>query len=203
MKKQLLLTCITLLSLTAAKAQKIYVKAGGGYMAPLAGQTFSATRWPYNGTVVYSAATGEISSYDIKGASFGAGVQGIIGIGLNVGKHAAFELNASVGIAPKTFSGTESYPAANGLYISETDKLQPVMPVILNPAVVLKTSGDLYLYTRVGLLLPLATKMKGEFEGSFTQNYIPGEYAGKLEYKTGFSAGATGSVVLSVKLSGD
>jgi hypothetical protein len=199
--KRLVFTCTLFAAAMAANAQKLYLKAGGGYMLPVGGQTIDVNGWPLNGEIGYNAATWEISSFNVKAASFAAGTQLNAGIGLMVSDHVGFELNGMLGLKSKVFSGTAGYPIDAYRYRSEKYSLKAEMPVLLNPSLVLKTGNKVSLYSRIGLLLPVACKMEGSFEGTYNVlGSLPGKYSGVQEYKTKMTLGTSGSIGMSVEL---
>jgi len=200
MKRVLLLLVFCLTASAVSKAQGFYVRMGLGYAVPQAGQTMDGTGTPYNGTTTVIDTN---TAYSLKKASFSAGLHGSVGFGYMFNNHVGVDLMMDIGLSMKKLT----YNDNNTVIDSVTSDLKIVQqaktPVMIIPSLVLQTDGDVVnLYTRIGIVLPLGTKI--------TQDQIitnlPG--AGAVEtddynwqIKNSFALGFSATVGVRYKLS--
>lgn len=188
---------------TAAHAQVFYGRVSLGYAMPAAGQSLDGTATPYNGTITNSAiGTGNMVTYDFGKASFGAGLQSYIALGYmfnpNIGIDVAF--NFMPGARKYTFN--DYNVSVQGVATDVTITQQASTPVLLTPSLVFKTSGSkTKLYTRTGIVLPLATRI--EQHQVFANR--PGTGARQVddyvwEIKNKFSLGFSGAIGAEMQL---
>lgn len=169
-KTQILLVAVVASMVSsAAVAQGFYLRLGLGYAFPQAGQTMYDTPTPYNGfptgyngTRTNTAAT---QVYNIKGASFSAGMQGSIGAGYMFNNNVGVQLDGAIGLGTKKYTFNDDNVSLNvgnnntiAVNISTTQ--QAKTPFILLPSLVLQSGGDkVNVYSRFGLAVPLASKV--------------------------------------------
>lgn len=154
MKRIALAMILPVITGITANAQ-FYFRAGAGYAMPAAGQTISGDGTPYNGS------TPGVRGYDVKSASFSAGLQGALGIGYMVNKNVGIQLDAAIGIANKQYKYNEDTVAINSVLYRATIENKANYPVIIIPSMVLQTGGNPWnIYCRMGIALPLRTQIK-------------------------------------------
>ena len=201
-----------LLIVMGASAQGFYIRAGLGYAVPQASQTMYDTPIPYNGFPTgISGSRNNTSSttytYNIKGASFSAGLQSSIGIGYMFSRHVGMQLDALIGLSAKKYTfndenfnlGTSASPLPGTISTVQQCKT----PVFLVPALVLQSGGDkVNLYSRFGIALPFNTKV--------TQDQVLSNNPGTgliqvddytWQIKSSFSLGFTAAVGVKYKIS--
>ncbi len=160
--KKLILLCITCTIVhSIAQAQEFYTRFGLGYAFPQAGQTMDGTATPYNGSASNSTISGtNYTSYDLKKLSFSSGVHGVAAIGYMFNKHVGVETSLDYLLSAKDYTFT--YHNINISNIaSDVNILQRAKNCLLfTPALVLQSEGKrANLYTRLGIVLPLNTKI--------------------------------------------
>ena len=133
-KLSLLLFTITLSAFCFA--QGFYFRGGLGYAAPIAGQTLDGAGTVYNGSMNYAT-----QAYDLKKASFSAGVHGHAAFGYVAGKNVGIELAADIGLLCKKYEARLSNVTLQGVPY-DIRITQQAMPVIFNPAIVVQNGGD-------------------------------------------------------------
>lgn len=151
------------LLLTAAqgvRAQQPYLRASAGWNFPFLTQTVAGDGTLYAGNLhtLQGTAGAEIKTYELKGASFGAGGAVTLAAGIGLTEHASIELAASFGILNRHFTYTATEADEYGDVTTRTVDATAERPVILMPAVCFRGSGArLMPYLRAGPALPLAT----------------------------------------------
>ncbi len=199
MKKSVILALSLSLITSAANAQ-FYMRLGMGYAFPQAAQTLDGTGQPYSGT--QNNPTG-IQTYSLQGASFSAGLQGVVGVGYMFSDHVGIQLDGVVGLAPKKYTYND-----NGIYIdsvlSNVSIVQKAQtPFFLIPSLVVQSGGPVWnIYARLGVALPLAS---GITEDQLLSN-APGTGAYTvddftIQIKNSFSLGFAAAAGVSYKLS--
>jgi len=157
MKKISCIVVILLAIATNVVAQGFYLRLGVGYAFSQAGQTNDGNGEPYNGSLNNSTL---LQAYNLKSASFGAGFQGVLGLGYLFSDHVGVQLDAGVGIASKKYTFNDNNVNINGVASDVSVVQQAQSPLILIPSIVLQTGGAPWnIYSRFGLALPLSTKM--------------------------------------------
>ncbi len=176
--KKLLIPVLSLFVLTAAaqpnKTQKKktiqpkgYFRAGLGYalshggavQAPVPGYS-SRLLLPVNGSNIVNSTSGSYSeTFDLSRGSYTAGVHGALTFGLMVTKHIGVEVAANVGLSTKTLktSLTANDPQDRVVFNASQQAMRPVM---ITPSIVLETGGQINLYTRGGLVIPVLSKIE-------------------------------------------
>ena len=148
-----------------ATGQDFYVRGGLGYATYMAGQTMDGTATPYGGSMNNSSTTStDYVSYSLKKASYAAGVHLFLAGGYmftpNIGFDLALDINAKP--AKYTYSDNNiSVPIGNSSITENLTITQHAKtPVLAIPALVMQTNGKkMNLYSRIGLALPLGTKI--------------------------------------------
>jgi len=165
--KKVLITMAMIAGSAVAFSQNFYFRGGLGYAFAQAGQSANGSGTPFNGTVANNTSS---QTYDIKNASFSAGLQGYIGFGYMVNNNIGIQLDAHLGIAPKKYTlRATNVDLGNGVMGEVTTETQANAPLFLAPSLVLQTGRDkLNIYSRFGLALPLSTSMT---ERDVLQNY--------------------------------
>ena len=193
-----------------AKASKIYVRAGGTYAFPQAGQMTMESGQFMNGnlkgvTTMNGTASSTTYNWDLKKASLGAGVSGVVAGGYMFNKNLGIEVAASIGISPKKyeFVETDVYPS-QGIQITDQMKTKVYQKgaVLVMPSVVIQSGGNkLNVYSRIGLAIPGAGKTMVEMEsyGFITQASVLTSWA--YEVKNRFALGLQGALGAQYSLS--
>jgi opacity protein-like surface antigen len=210
MKKNYALALVFSALTCSAFSQGFYIPVGLGYDFAQAGQTMYDSPTPYNGFPTgyngtrNNTATNEI--YNIKGASFSAGVSAHAGIGYMFSQNVGAQLDAHVGISPKKYTFLDENVAlqtgSGSIATNITTTQQAKTPFIVTPSLVVQSNGNvLKAYSRFGVALPLGTKV--------TQHQVfanlPGSGAVVVddlewEIKSSFSVGFSAAAGLSYKL---
>ncbi len=147
------------LSLAASTSfgQGFYFRGGLGYAFAQAGSSTDGTGQPYNGT---QNNTNSLTTYNLKGASFSAGVQGNLGVGYLFSDHVGVQLDAGFGLSTKKYTYNANNVTVNGVLSNVSIVQQAKTPVVMMPSLVIQSGGDkINLYSRLGIALPLNTKI--------------------------------------------
>jgi hypothetical protein len=200
MKKLVLTLTATWLLAGTVSAQKFYIRAGGGYAMPLAGQSMNTSNnAPFNGKQSYNAAT-DITSFEAKPASFGAGGNAMLGAGYMFTDNIGVELNIFAGVAPKKYSSVNSYTDPSSGELESFEYLTYArMPVLVSPALKIQSSGDFSVYSRFGALLPVKNGFNEETSGTFNDGSSTSHIEAVREFQTKFGLGFNGAAGVSVK----
>jgi len=199
MKKILFLFLFSVGS-TFGFAQGFYIRMGLGYAFPQAAQTLDGTATPYNGTL-----NNTTQAYDMKGASFSAGLQGAVAAGYMFSGNVGIQLDANIGIAPKKYTFTaDNVDFGGGVSGSVSQVQQASTPFMLIPALVVQSGGDkINFYSRLGLALPLNTKITEDqvqtYGGGSAGALTVDDY--NLTIKNSFSLGFAGAAGIQYNLS--
>jgi Outer membrane protein beta-barrel domain len=162
MKRLFSLAVMALVFNAGAQAQGFYIKGGLGYGFAQAGSTIDNTsNLPYNGQISNTTSgANSIQSYSVKKASFSAGLNGVAGCGYMFNKNIGIELDAAIGLAAKKYTGTITNIEVDSIASDLSTKQYAKTPVVLMPAIVLQTGGDVVnFYARGGIVLPLNSKI--------------------------------------------
>lgn len=189
------------------KSKKCYIRLGLGYTMPHSGQTEMGGLGINGSTTVTStyASSNEISSStrnDLKRASFGSGVNGVAALGVTLHRNIAIELGIGIGIAPQKYkysykeTATSTAPTYTDIFSVQSTKYQKT-PVFILPAIVLQTDGEkVNVYSRLGVVLPVAGKLMDERK--YTQDNSGSPFTGAqeetYEIKTRFAVGFHGAL---------
>lgn len=164
--KKFLFSVLTLSSFACATYAQgdFYIRAGIGYAAPATAQN-GPYGVPYNGhfsIVTDQSGVQHISSYEIKKAAFNTGVQGQLAFGYMFNKNIGVDLGLQTTLAYLKYES--AYINNDGIYLeNETTTRYASTPLIISPSLVLQTGGkELNVYARMGLALPLNTKLTVE-----------------------------------------
>ena len=181
-----------------------YGRVGIGYAFAQNGQTMSAYETPYNGNLHYvnNGSSSTLGDFEVKKASFNTGVHAIVAGGYMFDHHLGLELAGQFNIAPYSYT-SNSYNYLTGGYNANINILSKAkLPIMIIPSFVLQSGEQgLNIYTRIGLVLPVNTKV----EKSYRVDYLAGgpnginnkEYT--LEESSKFTVGYTGALGLSYK----
>ncbi len=181
-----------------ASAQ-FYFKLGLGYAVPQAAQTIDGTGQPYNGSLNKTTYT---DVYNIKSASFSAGMQGGLGLGYMFSDHIGIQLDANIGLSPKKYTFTIYNVIVQGV-LSNVDVVeQAKTPLIVMPSLVLQTGGDpLNLYTRIGVALPLSSNITmDQIESNVPGTGATSVYDFSFQIKNSFSVGLAAAAGVKYKI---
>ena len=200
--KKITLTLFALLLLSVAGyAQGFYFRTGLGYAFPQAGQTMDGSGTPYSGSQTYHS--NQTQTYSIKGISFSAGFQGVVGLGYKFNDHIGVQLDAGVGISNKKYTLNINNVSLGGVQSDVSIIQQAKNPVIVMPSLILQSGGDkVNIYSRIGIALPLNSKITLDEVVSNAPN------TGTLtvddftfQIKNSFSVGFTGAAGVQYKIS--
>ncbi len=168
MKKILSLAFIVTATVASSFGQELFLRLGLGYAFPQAGQSMYDTPIPYNGFPTgYNGSRNNTTStetYNIKGASFSAGFQGILGLGYMFNNNVGVQLDGAIGLSPAKYTFNDNNVNLNTVASPLPGTISTIQrakgPFILMPSLVLQTGGNPWcIYTRLGLALPLNTKI--------------------------------------------
>ena len=156
-------TLIILLALAASGihsyAQQFYIKGGIGYALPMPGQTKDQLGNVLNGTVTNTSTS---TSYQLKSASFSAGVHGQVGGGYMFTPNIGIELDADINLAPQTYTASVSGEVnSSSVTYNYTGERQANNTVLLMPSLIVKTDNKKCdVYMRMGIALPVNSGIK-------------------------------------------
>ncbi|MBS1690264.1 MAG: hypothetical protein JSS96_16155 [Bacteroidetes bacterium] len=184
-----------------------YGRVGIGYAFTQGGQTMSAYGTPYNGSLHYvnnnNGSTATLTDFEVKKVSFNTGVHAVVAAGYMFDSHVGFELAGQFNIAPFSYT-SNSYNYLSSGYNANINILSKAKsPIMLIPSFILQSGEQGFnLYTRVGLVLPVNTKV----ERTYRFDYLAGgpnginnkEYT--LEESSKFTVGYTGALGFSYKV---
>lgn len=192
------------------EAQETYVRAGLGYAFPQAGQSMDGTSTPYSGSMTNSSTTASNNqiTYNIKKASYAAGLHAFLAGGYMFNKNVGLDVSLDIGVAPKKYALADnniSVPIGGGSTLNENLLIKQYVktPVLFTPALLMQTGGKiLNLYTRTGLVIPLHTKV---IQDQIFQN-VPGTGATEtddytFEIKNTFTLGISAAIGMQYRLS--
>jgi hypothetical protein len=193
------------------KNSHAYIRVGGTYAFPHAGQTsidqsqfiqgkFQTTETPTSGPdPIYT------DTWDLKKASFGAGITAVLAGGYMFTNNIGIEVAASIGLSQKkyTFDDAFSYQSTSGGTINDHVKgtFYQKRPVLIMPSVVLQTGGQkLNVYSRIGIALPVAGKFIMDYERYAFATAGSILYSWSYETKTRFALGMQGALGAQVRI---
>lgn len=203
MRKKILCSLAALGMAGMAGAQGFYERLSLGYGLPSASQTMDGTATPYNGTM-NSSTSGSTSmvTYDLKKASFSAGMQSCLAIGYMFNEHVGVDMGFNFVLGAKKYTLNDNNVVVSGIMSNVQITQQAKVPILATPSLVLMSgSGDLKVYTRIGVVLPLKTRI---IQDQIFTN-LPGTGAiesddYKWEIKNKFSVGFSGALGFEKKL---
>jgi|GEM_PF-2870039 len=200
MKKYLgLITLLSLLcSYTAEGQQKKvkhtktegYMRIGLGYNLPTAAQR-TLYNVPLNGEMKYNDYG--LGDYNIRKASFSAGVQANAAFGIMLNKNIGLELNNVVGLMPEKYTATLQYPD-NGYTITEQYTKHTKGLFLMIPSLVLQHGNKVQLYIRAGAVLPVVTRLENKFTYRAYYSGAAQNISGLETMKFNFNAGLSGAI---------
>ncbi|MFN4248924.1 MAG: hypothetical protein ACK4EY_14450 [Flavipsychrobacter sp.] len=167
-----------------------YMRIGIGYNTPTAAQRM-AHNTPLNGTLIYN--NNGLADYELKKASFTAGMQANLAIGIMLNKNIGFELNNVVGLLPVKYQAGVEYPD-NGYTIRELYAKRATGTFFTVPSLVMQYGNKLQFYTRIGAVLPVISRIENSFAYSATFNNTTQQIKGVEKLKHNFNAGISTAV---------
>lgn len=179
---------------------KYYLRAGLGYGFTSSGDMYGLFGIPYDGTATYKNKGASLSSFTYNKASFGRGINISIAGGYMFSKHVGFE----VGLIKRISSPTYTFNAIGwslGSSGTGNSKITTVAKssLFLIPALLMETGTDpVNLYSRIGIVMPLNTKLKTEEADSYDSLGIVTDYT--TEVTSYFSLGYTAAIGFSYKI---
>lgn len=162
-----------------------YMRIGIGYNTPTAAQRM-AHNTPLNGTLTYNS--NGLADYDLKKASFTAGMQANLAAGIMLNKNIGFELNNIVGLLPVKYQAGVEYPD-NGYTIRELYAKRGTVTFFTIPSLVMQYGNKVQLYTRMGVVLPVISRIENSFAYNATFNSTTQQIKGVEILKHRFNAG--------------
>jgi len=191
----------------AKKTSSIYVRVGATYAFPHGSQTSIDQTQFLNGSINATTGSGtNVTHWDVKKASFGAGTTVALAAGYMANKNLGVELGATIGVAPKkyTFKYEEVYPSgAVSVHESVKGTFYQKMPILITPSVIIQTGGaKLNVYSRLGLALPVAGKLIQEYERYAFINMASAVYSYDYELKNRFAVGFQGALGAQFSIGG-
>jgi len=196
--KKTLIAGLVFLSVSNCASAQFYLNLGAGYALPAAGQTMDAEGNVYNGSINNTV------NYNMKSASFAAGLWGNVALGYMGGANIGVQLDAGFGLATKkyTFNNNNIVVSSGPVYGNESIVQQAKGPFIVTPSFVIQSGGDPWnFYGRLGIALPLDTKINQDQIIST----LPGQGAVVIQdvtfqIKNSFSLGYTAAVGVQYKV---
>lgn len=196
---------LTLISLSLAggvhaqqNGSPFYLRLGAGYAFSAAGQSeFSYT----------AASNGSIYTFESGPASFSAGVQATLAGGYRINRHLAAELGIVAVVAPRSYEHVIRQGSNPG--ITSTTKWKASLPLFLTPSLRVGTGGEkLDIYSRVGVAVPLRSKLQAEMTevssgGSIGDFYSKTEYRNRTRLGIAYGLGASWSFNKHVSVYGE
>lgn len=167
MKKILLATVALCLTMASVNAQDLFIRGGVGYAVPQSGQLYNPVYtisnrafYPINGNyTIVEDPSNSSESFSAKNASYSAGVQGVVAMGIMVTKNIGVELSANLGLA--TRKQTTSIDYKDPLVTQTLDiEQQSKLPILVSPALVIESGGKVNVYARAGITIPAKTKIE-------------------------------------------
>ena len=205
--KKLFITAFALLACQAFSiAQGGYLRAGLGYAFSHAGGIYDLYGNPISGTINYDNNGTTYASYNVKKASFSAGMYADIAGGFMFNEHIGIDFALASGFLPQKYTYTGTNASISSDLGNTTVSQNAETPLLFTPSIVLQTGSEqAQIYTRVGLTLPLSARIKYEetdvFSGTGPYTNMPGETDNiGVEYKTSFSVGFSGAIGLRYKI---
>ncbi len=180
------------------KDKGFYLRGGLGYAITHAGQT-SGPVGIYSGTYL------DNSIYNVKAASFSAGLRGHLGFGYMFNKSIGVELSSETGMVNTMYTYSSSVvnlSQSNQSSTNTTIHYKAFFPFILSPSLVMQTGEDTWnIYARVGVAIPLSHRIDIDEDEVVSQSGSRNEYKYTELLKTSFSVGATAAAGVSYKVS--
>lgn len=140
-------------------AQGLFYRFGLGYAIPQAGQTMDGTATPLNGSMTNTTSgTTNYTAYDIKKASFSSGLHGTVAVGYLFNEHVGIDVSLSGLFGAQKYSFFDYNVAINGV-ASNVEITQSASCILATPSLYMQTNGKINLYSRVGIALPLKTRV--------------------------------------------
>ncbi len=167
-----------------------YMRIGIGYNTPSAAQRM-AHNTPLNGTLIYNSYG--LGDYELKKASFTAGMQANLAVGIMLNKNVGLELNNVVGLSPLKYQASVEYPD-NGYTIREQYNKQAKGTFFTIPSLVLQYGNKVQLYSRIGVVLPVISRVENSFAYNATFNNTTQQIRGVEILKHSFNAGVSTAI---------
>ncbi len=199
--KKIICLAFAFSALAYSASAQFYISGGLGYAFPQAGQTVDGTGQPYNGTSNNGANT---ETFNIKGASFSAGLQGAIGIGYMFSEHVGVQLDMNVGLSTKKYTFSQDSVEIGGVLNNYSVVQQAKSPVFLIPSLVLQTGDEnkVNLYSRFGIVLPMKTTItQDQVEVNLPGTGTPEALDFTVQIKNSFALGFSAAVGVKYKVS--
>ena len=193
------------------KTAHAYIRVGGTYAFPHAGQTsidqteFIQGKFQTTETQVSGQNPTYNYSWDLKKASFGAGITAVLAGGYMFTDNIGIEVAASIGLSQKKYSFDDalSYQSPTAGTINDHVKgtFYQKTPVLIMPSVVLQTGGrKINVYSRIGVALPVAGKFIADYERYAFATAGSILYSWSYETKTRFALGMQGALGAQVRI---
>lgn len=183
MKKGLLLG-VLLLGAGAVSAQNLYVGFQAGYGIATPSDVVGST------TVVSS--TGDQTETNVYG-TYGGGTNFGLNVGYNFSEHFGAELGFSYFLGSTVTSRNVTVPTGSATLMASSTQIR------VTPQLIITTGGDLALYGKGGLVLPVGGSTTAEYRDN--TNPIVGEVQQDFESKGAMSLGFTGALGVSYNMS--
>ena len=197
-KYRLAFLLFTLLCNTTSYTQEFYLKAGIGYSFPMPGQKVDQNGNVLNGTLTQLGSG--VSAYQLKSASFSAGLQNSFSAGLQLSKNIAVELATNINTAAVTYTETlNGLTNSNGVVYNYQGTRQAKNTTLILPSMVLQTAKAKWnAYMRMGLTLPVLSGIKLN-ETYIYQTGIANQYSWNI--RNYFSAGIASAAGVKIRVS--
>lgn len=194
-----------------SRAQQPYLRASAAWSFPFLTQTVAGDGTLYAGSIhsLQGTAGAETKTYELKGASFGAGGAVTLAAGIGLTEHAGIELAACIGVFNRHFTYTAIDADEYGDVTKRTVDASAERPIILLPAVCFRAGSEhrIVPYLRAGPALPLATarviNITEEYRtrSPFRDYTITAQWIESSRFSVGMHAALGASVRLSERTS--
>lgn len=181
-----------------------YVRVGMGYGFRQDGQATNGYGTPYSGAANYTAngATVTLNDFSVNKVSFNAGMLATIAAGYMFDHHVGVELAGQFNIEPVKYTYDAKNYLLSGYPANSSTTTYAKSPIMIIPSFLLQTGDDGFnVYTRLGLVLPINTKLERHVRVDYLAGGPNGsrnkEYTNELSSK--FGMGYTGALGVSYK----
>ncbi len=207
MKKSASILFLLLIISNIVIAQGFYISASLGNAFASGGSISNIYGYPNSGNIDFGNNNTIINSYDVKKASYSAGIQSNIALGYMLNEHIGFELCLTNGLSPKQYTSRATGEYIDSYFVNRTFKQNAISPVYLTPSLFFQNNfNKINVYGKVGIVLPLSRNLNLEETDSFgvvsgfLNHAIYNQYIMKTNFSLGFSSTIGVSYVINNQL---
>lgn len=184
-----------------ANAQGLYLRIGGGYAIPAAGQTVDGNGIPFSGSINNTAA-GQRDAFQARKVSFSSGVTGVLALGYMFNRHIGVEANAAICLAPQEYSmnGQNVFSPSGAYLVNQSMKTKSKTPTFITPSVVLQTDGKTVNgYARFGVAIPVGGTIIQTQDNTYINVFQTKEHM-ETDFKMNFGIGFAAAIGAEYKV---